>query len=476
MTTLDVPEPDRRVMAQRDELVGELVRLCGSDRVVADELGREVFGADAYSARSQPPLAAVFPVSTREVSRVLRFCYEQGVGVVPRGGGTSLCGGAAPAADNIVLCLSRMNKVVQIDEGNRLVRVEAGTPNASINRALSGTGFSYAPDPLSRATSTIGGNIATNACGPRSLFHGATSAHVLGLECVLLDGEVVQLGSGELDPSGPDLLGLMLGAEGQIGVVTEATLRIVPSPEQSAVLLFGFGSLEAACACALASLGAGDVPVSVELLDRQSSELYGIASGAASASVEAILIIEIAGSPDELKQWLALLEQSAQAFAPLFVHSGDDELRRNRSWDQRGGTLGAAGRIADYLCVDCAVPVIRLADTLAGIGEICRTHRVGAARMAQAAEGTLQVLVFYDAGDQRQLAGAERAGAEIMTYCVRQGGVLSSAHGIGLQKRDMMETQLSEGDLELQALVKSSFDPERLLNPGKVLPLDAQMA
>ena len=474
MTLIKLPEPDQGVIARRDVIVKDLERLVGADVIISDEDGRRAYDTDALTAYTRMPLAVALPRSTDEVATILAYCRANGIKVVARGAGTSLCGGALPAEDAIVISVSKMSRVLEIDYANRIARVEAGITNLAISGAVAKDGFFYAPDPSSQLACTLAGNLAMNSGGAHCLKYGVTTNNVLGLKMVLMTGEVVEIGGAHLDSPGYDLLGLVIGAEGQLGIVTEATVRILRSAEGARPMLLGFGSSEAAGRCVSAIIASGIIPVAIEFMDKPAIHVCeSFAKAGYPLDVEALLIVEVEGSEAEITALLNRIAEIARPFRPetILVSSGADQSAK--IWKGRKAAFGAIGRISDYYCMDGTIPLGRLPEVLVAIARICATHGLKVANIFHAGDGNLHPLILYDANDAAQAIRAEEAGAEILKLCVEVGGCLTGEHGVGIEKRDLMTVQFSETDLALQMRIKTVFDPEWLLNPAKVFPLEA---
>jgi len=473
--SLALPDPDRAVLARRDDIVNQLATLVPEAILITDEEGRRTFETDALTAYRCLPLAVVLPSSTEEVSRILRFCHENHVKVVPRGAGTSLAGGALPLEDAIVLCLSRMTKVLAIDVATRTARVEAGITNTGITQAVAAQGFFYAPDPSSQIACTLGGNVATNSGGAHCLKYGVTVNNVQGVRLVLMDGEIVDIGGDHLDASGYDFLALIVGSEGQLGVVTEATVRLIKVPEGARPVLLGFDTTEAAASCVGAIIAAGIVPVAIEFMDRPAIHVceHFVAAGY-PLDVEALLIVEVEGSDDEIEYLLEKIEEIARDHNPATVRRSQNAEESALIWKGRKAAFGAIGQLSDYYCMDGVIPLSKLPKALDEIGWICRKYRFDVANIFHAGDGNLHPLILYNANDPLQLERAEQCGAEILKLCVELGGCLTGEHGVGIEKRELMYVQYSDADLEQQMRIKTVFDPEWLLNPGKVFPLEGR--
>ncbi|MBO0766122.1 MAG: FAD-binding protein [Hyphomicrobiaceae bacterium] len=474
---LALPEPDRAVVRRREVIVAQLRRLVPPQTIIADEEGRRAYETDALTAYRRLPLAVALPQSTEEVSRLLRYCHDNDIKVVARGAGTSLSGGALPAEDALVIGVSRMNRVLDIDIVNRTARVETGITNLGISEAVKARGFFYAPDPSSQLACTLAGNLGMNSGGAHCLKYGVTTNNVLGMRVVLMDGEVVDIGGAHLDAAGYDLMGLVIGSEGQFGMVTEGTVRILRSPEGARPMLLGFGSSEAAGNCVSAIIGAGIIPVAIEFMDKPAIQVCeAFARAGYPTDVEALLIVEVEGSSEEIADLLAVVSGIANGFNPSAVRISQSSEESAAIWKGRKSAFGAIGRIADYYCMDGVIPLKRLGEVLVRISRICDRRGLKVANIFHAGDGNLHPLILYDANDDAQAERAEEAGAEILKLCVEVGGCLTGEHGVGLEKRDLMRIQFGPTDLAQQMRIKTVFDPKWLLNPGKVFPLDGRDA
>ena len=475
--TLALPEPDYAVMRQREAIVADLRRLVDPAAIIADEEGRRAYETDALTAYRRVPLAVALPTSTEDVSRLLRYCHANGIKVVARGAGTSLSGGALPAEDALVITVSRMNRMLDIDTMNRTARVEVGITNLGISEAVKAQGFFYAPDPSSQLACTLAGNIGMNSGGAHCLKYGVTTNNVLGLKMVLMDGEVIDIGGAHLEAAGYDLMGLIVGSEGQVGIVTEATVRILRSPEGARPMLLGFGSSETAGQCVSAIIAAGIIPVAIEFMDRPAVQVCeAFAKAGYPTEVEALLIIEVEGSDEEIADLLNIIGNIANRFAPSVLRISQSAEQSAAIWKGRKSAFGAIGRISDYYCMDGTIPLGKLGEVLVAIAQICDKHKLKVANIFHAGDGNLHPLVLYDANDAAQSERAEKAGEEILELCVAVGGCLTGEHGVGIEKRDLMRVQFTETDLTVQMRVKTVFDPKWLLNSAKVFPLDGREA
>jgi len=467
-----MPAPDATVIARRDEIAAALSRIVAADAVIIPEDERRVYESDALTAYRELPLLVVLPSTTEEVAQILRYCRSAGVKVVPRGAGTSLSGGALPLADGIILGMGKFNRVIEIDYANRCAVVQPGVTNLGISQAVAAQGFYYAPDPSSQIACTIGGNVAENSGGVHCLKYGLTTNNVLGIEMVLMTGEVLRLGGRHLDAEGYDLLGLMVGSEGLLGVVTEVTVRILPKPTTARAVLIGFPTNESAGACVAAIIAAGIIPGGMEMMDKPAIHaVEAFVHAGYPLDVEALLIVELDGPSAEVDHLIGRVEAIAGENHAVSCRVSTSEAERLVFWAGRKAAFPAVGRISpDYYCVDPTIPRKRLPDVLTRMRELALKHGLRVANVFHAGDGNLHPLILYDANKPGELEAAEACGADIMRYCVEVGGVLTGEHGVGVEKRDLMGTMFNEVDLNQQLRVKCAFDPDGLLNPGKQFP------
>ena len=468
---MDMPVPNAGVLARKDRIVARLRAVLPADAVIDDAAELRAYECDALSAYRCPPLAAVLPRTTEEVSAALRVCHEEGVPVVPRGSGTSLAGGAMPTADAVILGVARMNGVLEVDYPNRCIRVQAGRTNLSVTGAVEADGFFYAPDPSSQLACAIAGNIAMNSGGAHCLKYGVTTNNLLGVTLVQMDGTVLEIGGPYMDAGGLDLLGVICGSEGQLGVVTEAWLRILPKPEGARPVLMGFDSNEVAGACVSDIIKAGILPVAIEFMDRPCIEACEAFAKAGYPMCEALLIVEVEGSAAEIDEQLGLITEIARRHNPVELRQAQSEDEAKRIWLGRKSAFGAMGQINDYMCLDGTIPVSSLPYVLRRIGEMSKDFGLDVANVFHAGDGNMHPLILFDANKPGDLEKCEAFGAEILKLCVEVGGCLTGEHGVGIEKRDLMSVQYAPGDLEAQMRVKDVFDPKWLLNPAKVFPL-----
>lgn len=469
---MDMPLPDASVIARRDRILAALAAALPADALISDPTETRAYECDALTAYRCQPLAVTLPRSTEEVAAILRICHGHGVKVVPRGAGTSLAGGSLPTADAVVLGVARMNAVLETDYPNRFIRVQSGRTNLSVTGAVEADGFFYAPDPSSQLACAIAGNIGMNSGGAHCLKYGVTTNNLLGVTMVTMQGEVLQIGGPFLDAGGLDLLGIICGSEGQLGVVTEAWLRILPKPEGARPVLMGFASNEVAGACVSDIIKGGLLPVAIEFMDRPCIEATEAFAHAGYPDCEALLIVEVEGSPAEIDDQLARIKTIAQRHNPVAYRESRSEDEAKRIWLGRKSAFGAMGQMGDYICLDGTIPVSELAHVLRRIGELTASYGLRVANVFHAGDGNMHPLIIFNANKAGDLELAEALGADILRLCVEVGGCLTGEHGVGVEKRDLMHVQFTGDDMEAQLRVKDVFDPDWLLNPAKVFPLD----
>ncbi|WP_179379081.1 FAD-linked oxidase C-terminal domain-containing protein [Jannaschia marina] len=469
---MEMPKIDPFTLAKKETLVERLSRVLPQDAIIHDLEETRAYECDALTAYRCPPLAAVLPRSTEQVSAVLRICHELEIPVVPRGAGTSLAGGALPTADSVILGVARLTDVLEVDYDDRIIRLQTGRTNLSVTGHVEADGFFYAPDPSSQLACAIAGNIAMNSGGAHCLKYGVTTNNLLGVTLVQMDGTVVEIGGAHMDAGGLDLLGVVCGSEGQLGLVTEATLRILPKPEGARPVLIGFDSLEVAGACVADIIKAGVLPVAIEFMDRIIIRIVEDYAKAGYPDCEALLIVEVEGSEDEIEEQLSLIEKIAQRHDPVELRRSQGEDESAKIWLGRKSAFGATGRISDYMCLDGTIPVSELPRVLAGITTLSEKYGLSVGNVFHAGDGNMHPLIMYDANKPGDLEICEEMGAEILKLCVEVGGCLTGEHGVGVEKRDLMGHQFTPADMEAQMRVKDVFDPKWLLNPAKVFPLD----
>ncbi|MFT4161180.1 MULTISPECIES: FAD-linked oxidase C-terminal domain-containing protein [Shinella] len=477
MDQIEFLEPRPAVLSRRREIVADLLDLLPEGCLVHEPRELVPFETDAFVSYRRLPLAVALPETTQQVAAVLKYCHRYGVPVVPRGAGTSLAGGAIPQEDAVVVGLSKMAQILEVDYANRTATVQAGVTNLSISDAVSADGYFYAPDPSSQLACTIGGNIGMNSGGAHCLKYGVTTNNLLGVKLVLIDGTIVELGGKALDAGGLDLLGVVCGGEGQLGVVTEATVRLIARPEGARPVLFGFDTSEEAGACVADVIGAGIIPVAIEFMDKPAIEICeAFAHAGYPMDVEALLIVEVEGSEAEMDAMLASIIEIAGRHGVKVVKESQSATEAALIWKGRKSAFGATGRIADYICMDGTVPLGQLPYVLRGTAEIVARYGLRVANVFHAGDGNMHPLILFNANDPEDAARAEAAGNDILKLCVDAGGCLTGEHGVGIEKRDLMRHQYAEADLAQQMAVRAAFDPQWLLNPSKVFPLEGRPA
>ena len=470
---MKMPEPDADVIARRAEIARALGEIVPGEGVVEDRAALRAYESDGLTAYRQPPMIAVLPDTVAQVSAVLRYCHENGIKVVPRGAGTSLSGGALPLADGILLGLGKFNRVLDIDYANRCAVVQPGVANLAISQAVEAAGFYYAPDPSSQIACSIGGNVAENAGGVHCLKYGLTANNLLGVELVLMDGEVVRIGGRHLDSAGYDLLGVVTGSEGLLGVITEVTVRILPRPPSARAALIGFPSAEAAGDCVAGVIAAGIVPGGMEMMDNPAiNAAEDFVAAGYPRDAAALLIVELDGPEVEVDHLVDRVAGIARDFGATSIRVSEDDNEREKFWAGRKSAFPAVGRISpDYYCMDGTIPRRRLPEVLGRMSAMSDEFGLRVANVFHAGDGNLHPLILYDANNPGELERAEAFGEAILRLCVEVGGVLTGEHGVGVEKRDLMGTMFSDEDLKQQQRLKCAFDPEQLLNPGKVFPV-----
>ena len=471
--SLAMPKPDADVLARRETIVGALRRIVPGEGVIASEPAMRPYESDGLTAYRALPMVVVLPETTEQVSRILAYCHSEGIKVVPRGAGTSLSGGALPLVDGVLLGMAKFNRIREIDYDNRVVVAEPGVTNLAVTQAVEHAGFYYAPDPSSQIACTIGGNVAENSGGVHCLKYGMTTNNVLGCELVLMTGEVVRIGGKHLDAGGYDLLGVITGSEGLLGVVTEVTVRILRKPETARAVLVGFASSEDAGACVGKIIGAGIIPGGMEMMDRPAIHaVEDFVHAGYPLDVEALLIVELDGPQAEVDHLIARVEAIARECRAVTCKVSASEEERLLFWAGRKAAFPAVGRISpDYYCMDGTIPRAKLPKVLARMREMSEKYRLRVTNVFHAGDGNLHPLILYDANKPGELDRAEQFGAEILKLCVEVGGVLTGEHGVGVEKRDLMPVMFSEADLAQQQRLKCAFDGKGLLNPGKVFPV-----
>ena len=469
---MKMPPPDNAILNRRETIAEGLRHIVGEAHVMDDEASLKAYETDALSAYRQMPMLVVLPGDTGEVSRVLAFCKREGVKIVPRGAGTGLSGGALPLEDGITLGLGRFNRILEIDYANRAAVVQPGVANLTISQAMDVAGFYYAPDPSSQIACSIGGNVAENSGGVHCLKYGLTTNNLLGVEMVMMDGEILCIGGKQFDSDGYDLLGLITGSEGMLGVITEVTVRILPKPPVAQALLIGFPSNDNAGRCVADIIAAGIIPAGLELMDKPAIHATeDFCHAGYPLDAESILICELDGPEVEVAELVRRVEDIARSCKASSLRVSESEAERQKFWLGRKSAFPAAGRLApDYYVMDGTIPRHRLAEVLARIKELSKEYGLQVVNVFHAGDGNLHPLILFDSNVPGELERTEEMGGKILKLCVEVGGVLTGEHGVGGEKRDLMGEMFNEIDLKQQQRIKCAFDESHLLNPGKVFP------
>lgn len=470
---LHMPAVDEKTIQRRAIIASDLRKILPYESVIEDEAARRPYESDGLTAYRNLPLLVVLPQTTQEVSQILSYCYKNEIKVVPRGSGTSLSGGALPLQDGILLGLAKFNKILSIDLDNRLAVVQPGVTNQSITKAVEQDGFYFAPDPSSQIACSIGGNVAENSGGVHCLKYGVTTNNLLGLELVTIEGEIIQIGGMAEDSAGYDLLGLLTGSEGLLGVITSVTVKLLPTPEAAQAILMGFPSVEAGGACVAAIISAGIIPAGLEMMDNFAiNAAEDFINANYPRNVEAMLICELDGHPSEIVALLDRVEKIAKLHQASHIQRSSNEDERKLFWAGRKAAFPAIGRLTpDYYCMDGTIPRYRLPEVLKKMQVLSEHYGLRVANVFHAGDGNLHPLIMYDANQDDELERAEAFGSDILKLCVAVGGVLTGEHGVGVEKRDLMGEMFNQQDLNYQQWVKCAFDEKGLLNPGKMFPI-----
>ncbi len=459
-------------MALDGRLVDALESALPADGLIREPEQLKTYECDGLTGYRVVPALVVLPRSAEQVQAAVRACYEHGVPFVARGAGTGLSGGALPVADGIVISLARMNRILEVDARSARVTVEPGVTNLDVTRAVAAAGFYYAPDPSSQQVCTIGGNVAENSGGAHCLKYGFTVNHVTGLEVVLPDGEVVQLGGKGLDPPGYDLLGAFVGSEGTLGIATKITLRVLRSPEAVRTLLAGFDSTDAAGSAVSGIVAAGILPAAIEMMDRLTIEAAEAAVHPGyPAGAGAVLIVELDGVAAQVEDDLAAVVEICRANGAGEVRVAADEAERALLWKGRKSAFAAMGRVSpDYYVQDGVVPRTRLPEVLRRIAVLEREHGLRVGNVFHAGDGNLHPLVLYDGRKKGEAERAQALAEAILEACVDAGGSITGEHGVGRDKACSMPLLFGPDDLEAMQRLRRAFDPAGLANPGKIFP------
>jgi glycolate oxidase len=453
-------------------LLNELLTFLPPRSVLHQREDLAPYECDGLAAYRQMPLMVALPETEDEIVRVLKAASRHGVPVVARGAGTGLSGGALPHAEGILLSLTKLKKIIEVDPAARLARVQPGVPNAQISAAAAPHGLYYAPDPSSQIACSIGGNVAENAGGVHCLKYGLTVHNILALRMVTIEGEVLEIGGLGLDSPGYDILALVNGSEGMLGVITEITVKLIPKPETAQVALASFGDIGKAAEAVAEVIAAGIVPAGMEMMDK-------ITTGAVEAylhagydtEAEAILLVESDGTAEEVAEEMGRVNQILRSHGAVEIRTSRSESERLKFWSGRKAAFPAAGRISpDYYCMDGTIPRKSLADVLKGIEDLSKEIGLRCMNVFHAGDGNLHPLILYDANKPGELEKAEEFGARILEMSIAVGGTITGEHGVGVEKINQMCSQFKTSELETFHAVKRAFDPRELLNPGKAVP------
>jgi len=473
MSELALPKIDKSTILNKNKIVSNLKKIIKSENVLDHHDEIKPYETDALSAYKQKPLVVVLPENVQEVSKILKYCNEEKIKVIPRGAGTGLSGGALPLQDAILLGLGKFNKILEIDFNNKCVVSQPGVTNLAITHAVQHKGFYYAPDPSSQLACSIGGNVAENSGGIHSLKYGTTTNNILGVELVLMDGTVCRLGGKTLDQEGYDLLGLICGSEGLLGVITEVTVKILKKPQTVRAALIGFPSIEDGGNCVSEIISNGIVPAGMEMMDKALIEATdNFCKAGYPRDAEALMIVELDGTNSEVDELINKVSDIAKKNNSTSIRTSKNEKERLAFWAGRKAAFPACGAMApDYYCMDGTIPRGKLSEVLKEINRLSKKYNLPVANAFHAGDGNLHPLIMFDANNKEELRKTEEFGAEILKYCVKVGGVLTGEHGVGIEKRELMCEMFNDNDIQQQIEIKKSLDKKNLLNPGKVYPI-----
>ena len=468
---LKLPEADTTIIQDKKNIVQDLFKV--TKNIIHSDEEIKPYETDGLSVYRQKPIAVVLPETTEQVSKILKYCHNKKIKVVPRGAGTGLSGGSIPLADCILMGMGKFNKILETDFDNRCVVAQPCVANLAITQAVQHRDFYYAPDPSSQLACSIGGNVAENSGGVHSLKYGKTTNNLMAVEMVLMDGTVLKLGGKHLDSEGYDFLGLVTGSEGLLGVVTEVTVRILKKPESVRAVLIGFDSIEDSGNCVADIIAKGIVPAGMEIMDKPliiATDNY--AKAGYPRDVEALLIVELDGTTSEVDTLIDKVLDIAKMNKASYNRASNSDEERMRFWKGRKAAFTACGVLApDYICMDGSIPRNKLADVLSYISKLSKKYKLDVANCFHAGDGNLHPLIMFDGSDKEQLRKTEEFGAEILKLCVKLGGVITGEHGVGIEKRELMCEMFNDKDIQQQLDIKKSLDEKNLLNPGKVYPI-----
>jgi len=473
MTNLKMPKIDRKIISKKDIIVKNLKKIINPDNVLDHQDELRPYETDGLSAYKQKPLVVVLPENADEVSKILTYCNEERIKVVPRGAGTGLSGGALPLADCVLLSLGKFNKILEIDYKNRCVVAQPGVTNLSITQAVQDKNFYYAPDPSSQIACSIGGNVAENSGGVHSLKYGTTTNNLLGVEVVFMDGTISKIGGKSLDSEGYDLLGLITGSEGLLCVITEVIVKILKKPQTVKAALIGFSTIEDGGNCVSEIISSGIIPAGMEMMDKELIHATdNFVKAGYPRDAEAMLIVELDGTETDVIELMERVDKIAKKNKASSIKISKNDKERLKFWAGRKAAFPACGDMApDYYCMDGTIPRGKLANVLKEIKRLSKQYNLPVANAFHAGDGNLHPLIMYDSNDKKALAKTEKLGAEILKYCVKVGGVLTGEHGVGIEKRELMCEMFNNNDIQQQIKIKKALDASSLLNPGKVYPI-----
>ena len=474
MSQLVMPKVDNFTLSKRDTYVSDLKKILkNSENVLAHQDEIRPYETDALTAYREMPMVVVLPENVEEVSKILKYCNENKIKVVPRGAGTGLSGGSLPLKDCVLISMSKFNKIVDIDYFNRCVTSQPCVTNLAITQAVQENGFYYAPDPSSQMACSIGGNVAENSGGVHSLKYGATTNNILGIQVVLMDGTIARFGGKAMDAEGYDFMGLMTGSEGLLGVITEVTVKILKKPDFVQTALVGFSSIDDAGNCVSEIIAKGCIPAGMEIMDKALTKATDdhVKAGYPT-DAEAMMIVEFDGTKNEVEEYMLEVKKISEKNKSNSFKLSKNENDRKKFWAGRKAAFPACGVLApDYLCMDGSIPRSKLAEVLKEITRLSKKYNLPVANAFHAGDGNLHPLIMFDANNKESLRKTEEFGAEILKYCVKVGGALTGEHGVGIEKRELMCEAFNDVDIQQQIKIKLSLDPNSLLNPGKVYPI-----
>ena len=473
MTNLQMPKVEQSILSMKDKIVSDFENILDSKNILFDDDEIRPYETDALAAYKQKPLIVVLPETVEQVSKILKYCNENKIKVVPRGAGTGLSGGSLPLADCVLLGMGKFNKILEIDYKNKCVVAQPCVTNLAITHAVQDNKFYYAPDPSSQLACSIGGNVAENSGGVHSLKYGATTNNLLGIQVVLMDGTITRFGGKTLDAEGYDLLGLMTGSEGLLGVITEVTVKILKSPEVAKAALIGFSNIEDAGRCVSEIIAKGIIPAGMEIMDKALTKATNdYCKAGYPVDAEAMMIVELDGTESEVNELINRVEEIAKKNKCSSVKISKSNEERLKFWAGRKAAFPACGDLTpDYMCMDGSIPKGKLAEVLKAIQKMSEKYQLPVANAFHAGDGNLHPLIMFNANDPEQMRKTEEFGSEILKYCVKVGGALTGEHGVGIEKRELMCEAFNDTDIQQQLDIKKALDPNSLLNPGKVYPI-----